>query len=178
MNIDTSSVEYTLPGVGCSGIVALSIADFDSNGLGDIDARPDLFGDRREGVGEPLVGSKPLQEHEHQHVHHDQQVRDVRCPDAVGVVVADGKHHLNPPPGVTPASQPAWLMVTAFSMLEAATGCNLGVRAALMTSLVMLHVAALALAIGGSRSSPLAAPAWRRRNTRRRSTKTSSTPSR
>ena len=68
MNIDTRSVRYTLPGVGCSGMVALWSPISTRTGSAISTPGPNLFRDCREGVGEPLVGSKPLQEHEHQHV--------------------------------------------------------------------------------------------------------------
>ncbi len=52
----------------------------------------DLLGDRREGVGEPVVSPHSLQKHEHRDVRDDQEVVDERGEGAVGIVVADRNH--------------------------------------------------------------------------------------
>ncbi len=73
------------------------VADLDPDRLRDVFAGSDLLGDGREGVGELLVVAHALEEHEHQHVDRNQQIRDVGRAQSSSVVVADRKYHLTPP---------------------------------------------------------------------------------
>ena len=89
----------------------------------------DLLWDRREGVGEPVVGPHSLQKHEHHDVRDDQEVVDERGERAAGIVVAERNHsHLEPPvrgslSGSGPAPRAAVrTMVRASSVLACPPG--------------------------------------------------------